>query len=140
MAVVMPQPQRVAAENFRFWPGEWHMTYTLADYEAAKAAVDAEEDRFARYDGNNPEKYSSGRRAAQEHLALVEADLKRCAMLPVSEAEQISAELDRQYPSAASSSIVTHEGVRYQRLYEAESRSNSGKTVRKWRRRWKRLG
>jgi hypothetical protein len=57
----------------------------------------------------------------------------------MTEAEQISAELDRLYPDAASRMIVTHEGAQYRRIYEPVSRSSSGKTVRKWLGYWQRL-
>ena len=104
----------------------------LDEYEAAKVRLAAVQARWANYSGNNPDKYRSELREAQEHLAATEAELKRLELLPITDAERLGAALDRAFPNARSKEIVTFEGARYQRRFYPATRSNSGKSVRSW--------
>lgn len=112
----------------------------LEEHEAAKVRLAAVQERWANYSGNNPDKYRSELREAQEHLAAIEAELKRLGLLPMTDAERLGAALDRAFPNARSKEIVTFEGARYQRRFYPATRSNSGKSVRSWDATWKLLG
>ena len=112
---------------------------TLEEHKAAKATLQAVQERWENYTGINPDKYRSELREARECLATIEAELKHHGLLPQTDAEHLHAALDRAFPDARTKEIVTFEGVRYQRRFYPATRSNSGKTVRSWERTWERL-
>ena len=109
----------------------------IEEHEAAKVRLAALQERWANYSGNNPDKYRSELREAQEHLAAIEAELKRLGFLSMTDAERLDTALDRAFPNALSKQIVTFEGARYQRRFYPATRSNSGKSVRSWDATWK---
>lgn len=111
----------------------------LDEYEAAKARLAAIQQAWENYSGNNPDKHRSELREAREAFAVVEADLKRRGILPLTELERLHAELDRTFPNAKSREVVTFEGVQYRRRFYPATRSNSGKTVRSWDKTWERV-
>ena len=112
---------------------------TLEEYKAAKARLEAVQERWENYTGNNPENYRIELREARERLAAIEAELKHRELLPQTNTERLHAALDRAFPDARSREVITFEGVRYQRRFYPATRSNSGKTVRSWERTWERL-
>jgi hypothetical protein len=112
---------------------------TVQDYEAAKARLAAVVERWANYNGNNPDKYRSELQAAREALATIEADLKRLGLVPLTETERLHAALDRTFPNAESKEIVTFEGIRYRRRFLPATYSKSSKSVRTWNATWERL-
>ena len=79
---------------------------TLDDYHTARAANEAQQDRFAVYSGNNPDKYASDIRSALARLHRVEDYLKRTGLLPVTEHEAITFRLDATYRNARSRRFV----------------------------------
>lgn len=91
------------------------------------------------YSGNNPDKH----RAEIEHARAAVVALKRqcqaAGLLPMSDAERLSAELDRQHPDARSKTVVQYEGAFYWKRSFPAARSKSGKTVLAWETHWEKL-
>lgn len=109
--------------------------YTLADLEAAKAALAAWEDRFDRYTGNNPDKYRSDIESARAKIRTVEAALKANGSIPLTEQELLERELDAAFPDAKSKEVVEFQGSRFQRRFWPVSKSRAG-NVQEWGRGW----
>lgn len=91
------------------------MPYSLADLDAAGAKLEAEEQRWANYTGNNPDKWATDRCQARDKVTAIEASLKASGPLARSEHELLEQTLDAAFPGARSRQIVEHEGKRYQR-------------------------
>lgn len=101
--------------------------FTLADLEAALAHRRALSDQWDNYSGNNPNKGHADRHAAHMKVLEIEDELKRCGVTPYTEQEQLTRELNRLYPDAASRSIVEREGRFFQIRYAPNGHSLSGR-------------
>jgi len=64
------------------------------------------------------------------------ACLKKQNILPVSDTELISAELERLYKSVRHHTVVEHEGNQYERRFLPLKLSKSGKNIQKWAKFW----
>lgn len=102
-------------------------SYTLAVLEAALAHRKALSAQWGNYSGNNPNKGYADRHAAHMRALEIEEELKRCGVIPYTEQEQPTRELNRLYPDAASRSIVEHEGCFFQIRYTPNGHSLSGR-------------
>jgi len=113
--------------------------YTLADLEAAKAALERLTQADDNYSGNNPNKFRTRLNEARGLVRRIEAALKQAGEIALTPQEALERDLDRLFPDARSREIVTHEGVRYQRRFTPLAKSLSQRTVTEWDRRWDRL-
>lgn len=113
--------------------------YTLADLEKARAALDAVNERFASYSGNNPDKYQSQIKAAERDVRAIKAALKMDGTLPLTDQEKLERELDAAFPKAQSKEVVQYKGKKYQRWFYPAEKSNSGRTVHGWDKGWKEI-
>lgn len=109
---------------------------TMGDLEVARRELSEWHVRFENYSGNNPDKYRAQIKDAERKVRSIEARLKASGQMPLSEHEQVEAELDRAFPNAKSREIVEHHGRRYQRRFFPVERSRSRKTVTEWGREW----
>jgi hypothetical protein len=109
---------------------------TLADLEHARAERDAAEESWANYSGNNPNKGHSRRTAARIRVHELTKALKAQGDLPMTEHEQLCANLDKLAPNAKSRAVVTFEGRKYRCRYIAVEMSRSGKSVVHWDHTW----
>ena len=125
---------RDAERKFMARPDE---SFTLEEYEEAK--------KIGFHGGlsendNSPNNYSDAPYAqnAREYFRIEKA-LKKRGVIPATEDELLSYELDDLYPNAASKSIVEYKGKKYQMQYYPVSKSLTGKTVYAWRHYWQRV-
>lgn len=84
-------------------------------------------DQWDNYSGNNPNKGHADGHAAHMKVLKIEDELKRCGVTPYTEQEQLTRELNRLYPDAASRSIVEQEGRFFQIRYSPNGHSLSGR-------------
>lgn len=110
--------------------------YTLEDLEKAQAELDRWEKAWSDYSGNNPEKYSTDIKLARSKVKRIREELKRTGVIPLTEQEQLEAELDKTFPNAQSKEIVEFNGTRYMRRFFPLEMSRSRKTVMEWGRTW----
>jgi len=113
--------------------------YTLEDLRKAEAERDAIEERWSRYEGNNPGKYEADRRAARDTVRVIKESLKANGIIEMSDAEKLNARLDNEFPNAKSKEVVELDGVKYRRRFFPAEKSRSGKTVTRWERTWEKL-
>ncbi|CAE6770282.1 conserved hypothetical protein [Nitrospira defluvii] len=97
--------------------------------EKARAELREWDDRFERYDGNNPDKYQSQIRSACRRVRNIEDELKRTGVIPLTEYEQLCAALDKAFPTARSKQIVEYQGKCYKKRYLPLDTSRPGKTL-----------
>lgn len=109
---------------------------TKEDLEHARKDLQEWQDRFDRYSGNNPDKYQTDIRAARRRVREIEDALKASGELPLSDAERLSAALDKAFPDAKSRDIVEYQGRKFQRRFYPLEKSRSRKTVTEWGREW----
>lgn len=110
--------------------------HTLENYHAALAELKAAEDRFDRYNGNNPDKFKSQISAAHFRVLTIERELKNAGVLARSPEEERNLQLDKAFPDAKSKEVVSWNGQQYVRRFYPAVTSRSGKTVRLWEKRW----
>jgi hypothetical protein len=113
--------------------------YTIEDLERAREELRRWSDAFVNYSGNNPDKYSAKIRDAGRKVDVIEEELKRQGVIPMSEHERLSVELDASFPNAQSRDIVEHKGARYRLRFVPIEKSISGKSVKRWKRLWEQL-
>lgn len=112
------------------------MSYTIEDLKKAEEEQKRWEEAFANDSGNNPNKYRSQIRNAVARVRLVESELKQVGVIPMSDAEKLTAELDKLHPNFKSRFVVIHKGNCYQIRYFPVEFSRSGKSVTKWGHKW----
>lgn len=110
--------------------------YTVDDYEKAKAALKKLNDRFDRYDGNNPNKYQADLKMARSRLRTIEAYLKEVGIIAITDKERIEKVLNKAFPNAKSKEVVEFEGKCYQLRFFPLEMSRSRKTVTEWGKSW----
>ncbi|WP_313399895.1 hypothetical protein [Stenotrophomonas sp.] len=113
------------------------MMFTLADYDAAKAAVVRLEKSWENYMGGNTKKFETQLREARDRLSTIELSLLESGELEPTELQAANLELDRLYPYAKAKTRQEFGGNIYEIHYWRESISLSGKTTRlrhEWRR------
>lgn len=115
------------------------MPHTASDLESAKKDLVAAEDRWERYDGNNPNKFRTQVSDARAKVHRIEVELKLSGVTQLSDHEMTESALDKLYPQANSKQIVEYNGDRYQRIFNPVSKSLSGKSVKEWHKSWKKL-
>jgi hypothetical protein len=101
--------------------------YTLKDLEKAYEVRKAVEAKWERYEGNNPNKYRSERKATQSDVVRIEESLKAAGALERTEEERLSLALDTIHPDAKSRTVVEHDGVRYERRFMPMGKFTDGK-------------
>lgn len=111
----------------------------LQRLEAARAAMQAANDRVDGYDGNNPDKHQTQLRNARREVAEAEEACKACGALAQTPYEALARKLNALYPDARSGAIVHFEAQHFQRVWVAGERSRSGKSVREWEGHWRKL-
>ncbi len=109
---------------------------TLGDYAAAKAKLDALNERWDNYTGNNPGKYRADIEEAKAQLQSIEAELKAVGLLARTATEEIDAILDAAFPNAKSREVVEWQGKKYIRRFTPAAKSLSGKSVKGWVKYW----
>jgi hypothetical protein len=109
--------------------------YTLMDLEQAYETRKAVEAKWERYDGNNPNKYRSERRAAQDAVLRIEESLKAVGALERTPEERLDLALDTLHPDTRAKEVVEHDGVRYERRFQPLGRFTDGKPER-WKGYW----
>jgi hypothetical protein len=110
------------------------MDYTLEDLERAIKHRDAVEEKYARYDGNNPDKYRSERIQAANTVQAIEKSLKRDGLIPYTPQEQIEQQLDALLPNARKGDVVELDGKTYIRRFLPGSIRNG--VVTSWQGYW----
>jgi hypothetical protein len=108
----------------------------LEELEAARADLAQQIQRRDNYDGNNPNKYATDVRLAQERVSELERALKASEQLPRTPQEVLDARLDAAFPRARHRDIMTFENERYQRWVTPATRTLSGK-VASWNKVWR---
>ena len=114
--------------------------YTQNDLNEAQAQLDLLEEKWERYDGNNPNKYQSQLRSARSKIGVITEYLKLAGEIPLTEKEVLHKRLDNAFPNARSKQVVELGGVKYQRRFYPLQKSRSGKTVTEWDRDWVLVG
>lgn len=109
---------------------------SLDDLGIAEAELKRWDDAYANDSSNNPNKYEAQRRDARRAVRRISEALKSQGIIEKSEAEKITAELDRLFPNAKSKASVMHNGVTYQNRYFPLEKSRSRKTVKEWGHEW----
>ncbi len=115
------------------------MSDLMKELEAAKAKLQGAEDKFERYDGNNPDKYRSEINAARAEAKHLTDQAKAAGLIAKTEDELLYERLDAAFPNAKSRQVVEFEGRKYCRRFSPGSVSNSGKTVKEWVKWWELL-
>ncbi|MDQ0080991.1 hypothetical protein J2W35_001328 [Variovorax boronicumulans] len=110
--------------------------YTLDDYNLAKIELDALNQRWENYSGNNPNKYKADIAAAGAKVRAIESALKSAGILQRTPQEELEHKLDLAYPNAQSKQIVEFEEKRYIRRFMPLRRSISGRSVTEWAKFW----
>ena len=110
--------------------------HTLAEYEAAKAELEALHRQWESYSGNSPDKYRASTNTARANVHLIESSLKATGQLQRSPKEELNQLLDLAFPNAASRQIVEYQGKRYVKRFTPIGKSLSGKTVKAWNAFW----
>lgn len=113
---------------------------TLQQLEEAKAELDRLIERDGEDTSGNLDKYHGRISAAREEVARITAQLKKLGILPYTERERISAELDETFPNAAKGVEVVWNGKRFSKRMKPRSKSRSGRTVYTWDTWWDCLG
>ena len=111
--------------------------YTVEDLEFAQAQLREWSDRFDRYDGNNPDKYQSEIRNAQEKVREIECEQKKTGLLQMTDKEKLNAALEAAFPDARHRQVVEYNGKHYERRVFPLQKSRSRKTVLEWAKDWK---
>jgi hypothetical protein len=111
--------------------------YTLEDYDAANAKLDALNKKWENYTGNNPNKYRADIEESKAQKHLIEVELKATGLLVRTAIEERDALLDAAFPNAQSREIVEWQGKKYMRRFAPAGKSLSGKTVKAWVKSWK---
>lgn len=114
--------------------------YTLEDLYIAQEELALWQDRWDRYDGNNPNKYQADIRNAQSRVRSITESLKANGVLERSEQEKLEVRLDHEFPNAQSNEIVEFEGKQYQRRFYPLRKSRSRKSVTEWGKSWNLVG
>jgi hypothetical protein len=109
------------------------------DLEAAQAEAARWDDRWANDTSNNPNKFSAQRRDAHRRVDELTAALKAQGDQPMTDHEELCAELDRRFPDADHGTVVEHEGVSYRCRFYPLEKSRSRKSVTRWGRSWERV-
>lgn len=112
------------------------MTYTLADYEAAKAEVVKLSKSWENYMGGNPHKFDTELRLARDRLRDIEHSVLMNGLLKPTDLQAANLALDKAHPYAKAKTRVEFKGKLYEIYYWRESVSLSGKTTRlrhEWR-------
>lgn len=112
------------------------MSDLMKELEVAKAKLQNAEDKFERYDGNNPDKYRSEIQSARADVRSLTEQAKAAGLIAKTEDELLYERLDAAFPNAKSRQVVEFEGKMYRRRFSPGSVSNSGKTVKEWVRWW----
>lgn len=113
--------------------------YTLKDLEEARAELQDWNNRWENYDGNNPNKYQSQRRAAIRRVEEIQEFLSLAELNSGVRSPTIDETLNSLYPNAISGSEVLYEGKRFRRRYAPAEKSRSRKTVTRWRGWWEEI-
>ena len=113
--------------------------FTTQDLDKAREELVHWNDRFANDSSNNPNKYEAQIRDAGIKLREIESFLKQKGIIPKSENELLSEELDNLYPNAKSNSIHSLNGKKYKIRYYPLVQSRSRKTVKEWAHKWEEL-
>src|SRR5271169_659315 len=111
--------------------------FTLEDLERAEQVWREWEKRFGDSNSNNPNKFRGQINAAASRVRMIEAELKRTGLLPLTAQEVLENALDKRFPRARSREIVEFDGKIYQRIFIPLQFSRSRKTVKEWRKTWK---
>jgi len=67
---------------------------------------------------------------------MIERELKNAGIIEMTDQEKLNIELDKLYPNARSTTIVEHNGQKYQIRYFPLEKSRSRKTVKEWGHEW----
>lgn len=110
--------------------------YTLDDYNAAKDKLQALNQRWENYSGNNPDKYRTSITEAEAKVRVIDAALKADGTLERTPREDLERRIDLAFPNARSKQAVEFEGRRYIRRFIPSRKSLSGKTVKEWDKFW----
>jgi hypothetical protein len=111
--------------------------FTLEDLEHADQALREWQKRFADCDTNNPNEFRGQINAAASRVRMIETELKRTGLLPLTAQEALENVLDKRFPRARSRETVEFEGKMYQRIFTPVRFSRSRKTVTEWGKSWK---
>lgn len=107
----------------------------LDELDAAKANLKAVVDRQDNYSGNNPNKYQSAVRIAQENVARLTAAAKRSGLIASTDEERMATVLDGLHPSTRHGDKVEHDGRFYRRSILPHTKTRSGR-VATWTKTW----
>lgn len=110
--------------------------YSQNDLIEANKQLEQLEEKWARYDGNNPNKYRSQLRSLRLKVELITEHFKSTGTIPLTEKEVMHNRLDAAFPNARSKQVVEFHGVKYQRRFYPLQKSRSGKSVTEWGRDW----
>lgn len=113
--------------------------YTLDDYAAATAELEALNTKWEDYSGNNPNKYRADIEAARAKLNSIEIELKESGLVLRTATEERDALLDAAFPNAKSREVVEWQGKKYMCRFSPVSTSLSGKSVNAWHKYWKEI-
>jgi hypothetical protein len=111
---------------------------TLADLQEAQVDLERQRERRDNYTGNNPNKYVTEVRLAQETVSTLTQALKASGLLARTDHEILEAKLDAAHPKARPKDIVTFENERFQRWMTPATRSLSG-GVATWDKGWTKI-
>jgi hypothetical protein len=115
-------------------------TYTLQDYESAKADLESLNAKWENYSGNNPDKYRASIQDAQVRVHEITSVLKAAGTLPRTANEERDHQLDLAFPNAKSREVVLWQGKKYVKRFTPAAKSLSGKTVKAWSKIWESVG
>jgi hypothetical protein len=110
--------------------------YTFDDFNAAKAELEALNQQWENYSGNNTNKYRASINAARAKVRAIGAELKAAGLLQRTPQEELEQQLDLAFPNARSKQVVEFKGKRYVRRFTPLGKSLSGKTVTEWGKSW----
>jgi hypothetical protein len=98
-------------------------TYTLQDYESAKADLESLNAKWENYSGNNPDKYRASIQDAQEKVHEISVALKAAGSLPRTADEERDHQLDLAFPNAQSREVVSWHGKKFMRRFTYRKQS-----------------
>jgi len=110
--------------------------YTSDDLKKAREELKLWQKRWENYSGNNSDKYQSNIKIAVSNVRMIERELKNAGIIEMTDQEKLNIELDKLYPNARSTTIVEHNGQKYQIRYFPLEKSRSRKTVKEWGHEW----
>ena len=113
--------------------------YTLDDCKVAKAELEALNQRWENYSGNNPNKYRADIKTAEAKVRAIEADLKASGLIQRTPHEELERQLDAMFPNATSKQVVEFHGKYYIRRVTPLRKSLSGKSVTEWGMSWEEM-